>query len=55
MENTLIVINSLSNWQVNHISRVTNSVSHGLAKSAVKQVIDQFWIKKILAVSVMFC
>jgi ribonuclease HI len=47
VEDTRMVIHSFSSWRVSHISRVANSAAHGLAKAAVKHIIDQVWMEEI--------
>lgn len=37
-------ISFLSNWQIVHSPRETNSAAHGLAKAAVKYFIDDIWL-----------
>jgi hypothetical protein len=43
-----IILNSLSSWQIHHISRIVNNAAHNLVKAAVKHIIDHLWTKKIL-------
>jgi hypothetical protein len=40
--------NSLSSWQIHHISRIFNKVAHGLAQATVRQFTDQVWMEEIL-------
>lgn len=40
-------LNSLSSWQTLHTYHGVNSAAHGLAKAAIRQVINVIWIKEI--------
>jgi len=53
---TCMLTASLHSWQIGHINRNANSVTHSLAKTAVKQIIGKVWMEKNLIVSVrLFC
>jgi ribonuclease HI len=42
-----MIIASLSSWQIVHSPRETNFAAHGLARAAVKHVIDDIWLEDI--------
>jgi hypothetical protein len=45
--NIQMVLSIRRSWQISHIHRVTNYTAHGLAKAAVKQIMDMIWIDEI--------
>lgn len=47
IEDTRMVITSLSSWQINNIFQEANCMTHKLAKAVVKHVIDHVWLEKI--------
>jgi hypothetical protein len=40
VDDILMVLNSISHWQIRHINRESNTTVHGLVKATVKQYID---------------
>lgn len=51
-----MTIVTLASCQIVHIYREANFVAHGLAKTAIKQVIYEIWLEKFQAASViLFC
>lgn len=47
LEDTCMVLASLSSWQIVHIKGDANFVVHDLTNASIKQVIDDVWIEKI--------
>jgi hypothetical protein len=39
------MLNSLSSWQILHISRIANKAVHDITQVAIKQFIDRIWMK----------
>jgi hypothetical protein len=48
VEDIRMVLNSFSSWQIHHIGRIANNVTHGLVNTTVKHIINQVWMKEIL-------
>jgi ribonuclease HI len=49
VDDILMVLNSISHWQIQHVNRESNTTTHGLAKAAVKQDIDTTCVGEILS------
>jgi ribonuclease HI len=45
VDDTRIMLNSLSSWQILHISRIANKAVHDITQVAIKQFIDRIWMK----------
>lgn len=41
------MLHRMHSWQIVHVNKEVNYVAHGLAKAAIKHVIDQVWMKEI--------
>lgn len=50
IEDSKTLLNSISSWRAHHVQREANSVAHFLAKEALLQVSEKFWIEEYLAI-----
>jgi hypothetical protein len=48
VDDTHVVLNFISSWQIHHINRIANKAAHDLAKAVTKQFVNQVWIEEIL-------
>ena len=47
VEDAKLILNSLPNWQPNHVRRNLNGAAHRLEKLATRHIIDRVWRNEI--------
>ena len=46
IEDARLVLESLRNWNIRHVKREANFVAHGLAKIAIRILMDNIWLEE---------